>query len=89
VKPAASDPSAAATAEGASLPPIAKRNGECRVRANIADFAALDDVAVTGDVVELVSERLCPAQLDVAVARHSRVAVFMRDEAVGTRDLEC
>ena len=66
---------------------IAERDGERRIPANAADLAALDNIAVAG-VVETADEGPVLVQFDIAVARHRCVAVVIRNEDVGTSDLE-
>ena len=66
---------------------IAERDRECRIRANAANLAALDHIAVVG-AVETGDEGHGLVQFDIAVARHRREAVIVRDEDVRTSGLE-
>ena len=66
---------------------ISERDRERRIGADIADLAALDDIAVAG-AVESADEGHVLLQFDDAVARLRRKAVVVRDEAVRTSDLQ-
>ena len=68
---------------------IAERDGERGVGANAANLAALNDVAIAGNAVELVVEHPVGGQVDIAVARLTGVAVIVRNEAVRGCDLKC
>ena len=66
---------------------MAERHGDRRIRANAADLAALDNIAVAR-LVETADEAHVLVQFDIAVARHRCVAVVIRNEDVRISDLE-